>query len=144
MQRILLVDIDRDRRSRVTFLLQHMGYAVDVYPCGGDVPEPDLVLVSEQALNLHADWVAPWMLRAFGVPKLIMGTEPEEVAGVPYLEIGADAYLPAPLDLRMLLARVRALLNRRESLEYSACEYAEAGSVPARKGRSAVGREEAM
>lgn len=123
MQHILIVDSDKGRRSRLAFLLQHMGYAVDVHPGGTGRAarrEPDLVLLSEHVLDAHADDVVPWMLASFGAPKVVLGNEPEEVAGVPYLEMGADAYLTAPLDLRMLLARVRAVLSRQQKAELEA------------------------
>ena len=131
MQRILIVDMDRERRSRITFLLQHMGYAVDAYLAGNGAPQPDLVLLSERVLDSQADEIAPWMLKTFGVPKLILGSEPEEVAGVPYLEMGADAYLTAPLNLRVLLARVRAALSGWERQKYLQREpdFAHAGRV---------------
>ena len=51
------------------------------------------------------------MFRLFdNVPKIVLGEEPEEVAGIPYLEMGADAYVPSPLDARELMARIRSLL----------------------------------
>jgi DNA-binding response OmpR family regulator len=125
LERILIVDADRKRRDRLTFLLRHMGYAVDVRPNGshgGDsaVREPDLVLLSEQVLRCHAGDVMPWIVGYFTGPKIVIGVEPEEVAGVPYLEMGADAYMPAPLDVRLLLARVRTMLGRHShSVDYA-------------------------
>ena len=117
MRRILILDTDAERCDRLAFLLRHMGYVVDVHPGGnGDLAmgaeEPDVVLVSEQVMSLGARGVAVWVVKRFDAPKIVMGSETEEVAGIPYLELGADAYLPAPLNLRLTLARVRALLNR--------------------------------
>jgi len=130
VQRILIVDSDRSRSRKLTFLLQHMGYGVDVHPGGAGrgrvCPEPDLVLLSEHILDAHADDVLPWMLQCFDVPKVVLGNEPEEVAGVPYLEMGADAYLPAPLDLRVLLARVRSVLSRSVADDETQSAYAAA------------------
>ena len=117
MRRILILDIDTERRERLAFLLRHMGYMVDVHPGGGEdlamrTGEPDLVLVSEQVMGVGGRSVAARVLKRFDAPKVVMGNEPEGVAGIPYLELGADAYLPAPLNARELLARVRSLLFR--------------------------------
>ena len=117
MRRILILDTDVGRCKRLTFLLRHMGYVVDVHP-GGEkdlamgAEEPDLVLVSERVMGPEGRGVAAWALKRFDAPKVVMGNESEEVAGIPYLESGADAYLPAPLNVRELLARVRSLLFR--------------------------------
>jgi DNA-binding response OmpR family regulator len=117
MRRIVILDTDVERCKRLAFLLRHMGYVVDVHPGeDGDfamgAEEPDLVLVSEQVMGSGEREVAAWVLKKFDAPKLVLGSEAEEVAGIPYLELGADAYLPAPVNLRLMLARVRSLLNR--------------------------------
>jgi two-component system OmpR family response regulator len=117
MGRILIVDPEAQRRQRIAFILRHMGYVVEEQPSGAaEAPaveqEPDLVLVAEQALPITPYMEESQLGGAFAHPTVVLGTEAEEVAGVPYLEMGADAYMAAPLDLRELLARVRAFMNR--------------------------------
>ena len=76
------------------------------------------------------------MLRAFCAPKVVLGTKPDEVAGVPHLEMGADAYLAAALDLRMLLARVRAMTKRKECIEVELKWRQDSGAAEARTLRA--------
>ncbi|MBM2811269.1 MAG: DNA-binding response regulator, partial [Chloroflexi bacterium] len=54
------------------------------------------------------------------------GEEMDKVVG---LEVGADDYLAKPFSMRELLARVRALLRRRELLMQEVDEHADAGPV---------------
>ena len=51
------------------------------------------------------------------VPIIIVSAKGEEVDMVLMLEIGADDYVTKPYRLRELVARIRAVLRRREALE---------------------------
>ncbi len=119
--RLLVAAGDPRLRGLLRHLLHDAGYAVDV---AGDVPaarrvvrwsEVDLVLLA--ALPGVS---APDLCRELRglldpcrrLPLLIVGERghlDELVAG---FDAGADDYLPAPLEPRELLARVRALLRR--------------------------------
>ncbi|MBN1855958.1 MAG: response regulator transcription factor [Dehalococcoidia bacterium] len=118
MQRILLLDPDCERRERIAFFLRHTGYQVDVgvgsrnVAVGQRRSEADLVIVAQHCPAMCDCGVARQMFRLFDMPKIVLGDDYEEVAGVPFLEMGADAYLPMPLDAREMLARVRMLLSR--------------------------------
>jgi len=121
MQRILLLDPDAERSVKLAFLLRRSGFFVDVREGGmaGTATlrqsSPDLVLVAEHCPTLQDRQAARLVFRLFGdVPKIVLGEEGEEVAGIPYLEMGADAYLPRPLNTRVLLARIRSMLYRFE------------------------------
>ena len=121
MQRILLLDPDSERSHELAFLLRRSGFFVDVREGGmaGTATlrqsSPDLVLVAEHCPTLQDRQAARLVFRLFGdVPKIVLGEEGEEVAGIPYLEMGADAYLPRPLNTRVLLARIRSMLYRFE------------------------------
>ena len=117
MQRILLLDPDSERSEKLAFLLRHSGFFVDLRAgemrgtAGLRETKPDLVLVAEHCPSLQDRQAARLVFRLFdNVPKIVLGEEPEEVAGIPYLEMGADAYVPSPLDARELMARIRSLL----------------------------------
>ena len=118
MSGILIVDTDVERRDRLAFLLRHSGFHVGFDWGRGCClrehasAQPDLVLVSESNPELRNWESAREAVRRFDASVIVMGTEAEEVAGIPYLEMGADVYLPTPLDVRELLARVRSLLSR--------------------------------
>ena len=73
---------------------------------------PDLIVMRENSQRLNGDELCIRIREISDVPIIVLGQEQEEAAGVEFLEMGADAYLPSPLSLRELLARVRSLLHR--------------------------------
>ncbi|MEJ0100224.1 MAG: response regulator transcription factor [Pseudomonadota bacterium] len=133
--RILVVDDDADLRRLITEFLA--GHGFQVQAAAGvaqmrqalDVQHPDLVILDvmmpgEDGLS------AARKLSAQRGPAVIMlsalGTDTDRIIG---LEIGADDYLAKPCNPRELLARVRAVLRRRQSGEATAgdsgvCEFA--------------------
>jgi len=56
------------------------------------------------------------------IPILILTSRAEEVDRVLGLELGADDYLTKPFSIRELIARVKALFRRMESLAYQSEE----------------------
>jgi len=77
-----------------------------------DRSTPDLIVMRENSHRLNGDELCIRIRELSDVPIIVLGQEPEEVAGVEFLEMGADVYLTSPLSLRELLARVRSLLRR--------------------------------
>ena len=73
---------------------------------------PDLVLLAEGSHRLNGDELCVRIRELCPTPIIILGQDEEEAAGVDLLEMGSDAYLTSPLNLRELLARVRSLLRR--------------------------------
>jgi len=120
LARVLMVDDDPGIRDAVSDFLQRHGYAVET---AADGPE------MEAALNRHAidlvvlDIMLPGedglsicrRLSGGQNPAIIMlsamGDETDRIIG---LELGADDYLPKPCNPRELLARIRAVLRRRQ------------------------------
>jgi DNA-binding response OmpR family regulator len=118
MEKILLVCPDLAMTDNLTFLLQHSGFRI-VNVVGSkqalaeiDRSAPDLILMRENSRRLNGDELCIRIRELSDVPIIVIGQEQEEAAGVEFLEMGADAYLPSPLRLRELLARVRSLLRR--------------------------------
>jgi len=151
MQRILLLDPDAERSLRLAFLLRRSGFFVDVREGGmaGTATlrqsSPDMVLVAEHCPTLQDRQAARLVFRLFeDVPKIVLGEEVEEVAGIPYLEMGADAYLPRPLNTRVLLARVRSMLYRFERKRRGDCETRAPVSPEGETVQVATGRRESM
>lgn len=117
---LLVVDDDPDLRKLISGFLTEHGYRVetaeDVVQMRRILEErrPDLVILDvmmpgEDGLS------AARRLAAERGPALIMlsalGTDTDRIIG---LEIGADDYLAKPCNPRELLARVRAVLRRRQ------------------------------
>jgi two-component system, OmpR family, response regulator len=123
---ILVVDDDPDLRKLITGFLAGHGYRVaDAQNAADmrrviDAQRPDLVILDvmmpgEDGLS------AARKLAAEEGPAVVMlsalGSDTDRIIG---LEVGADDYLAKPCNPRELLARVRAVLRRRQRSESSA------------------------
>jgi DNA-binding response OmpR family regulator len=118
VERILVVCPDLVMTDNLTFVLQHLGFRiVDAAESREALAEvsrssPDLILMRENSRRVNGDELCIRIRELSDAPIIVLGQEQEEAAGVEFLEMGADAYLPSPLRLRELLARVRSLLRR--------------------------------
>lgn len=122
-QRLLLVDDDIGLQKNVSDYLIAYGYTVRI---AGDAKVMDEAMREEHPDLIILDLMLPGedglsicrRLNAPGRPAVIMvsaaGEETDRVLG---LELGADDYLPKPFSPRELLARVRAVLRRRDDAE---------------------------
>ena len=120
--RILLAEDDRDLNNAVKTLLTRSGYQVDAVLDG----EEALDYVRAEAYDgVILDWMMPRkdgvealrQMRAEGIktPCLLLTARDAVEDRVTGLDAGADDYLPKPFNVQELLARVRAMLRRREA-----------------------------
>jgi two-component system, OmpR family, response regulator MprA len=119
--RVLVVDDDEKITSFLRRALAYEGYQVDVAGSGATAltqaltAPPDLVVLDVMMPGLDGLEVCR-RLRAGGDVPVLMLTARDEVADrVQGLDAGADDYLAKPFALEELLARLRALLRRREA-----------------------------
>lgn len=118
--RILVVDDDEGLRELLVRYLSENGYQVAGVGDGKamkyhlaahpvDLLLLDIMLPGEDGLSLTRS------LREQGAPSIIMlSARGEEVDRIVGLEVGADDYLPKPFNHRELLARIAAVLRRRQ------------------------------
>lgn len=118
---ILVIDDDEKITSFLRRALAYEGYRVDTAPDGptglakARDREPDLVILDVMLPGMDGQEVAR-RLRAGGDVPILMLTARDEVADrVAGLDAGADDYLVKPFALEELLARIRALLRRRDA-----------------------------
>jgi two-component system OmpR family response regulator len=121
MPSILVVDDDPGIRDLISEFLERHGFEVATAESGAamdrvmaaaarpfDLVVLDLMMPGEHGLEIARRLAGP------GGPAMIMlsamGEESDRIVG---LELGADDYLPKPCNPRELLARVRAVLRRR-------------------------------
>ena len=118
--RILVVDDDPEIVSFLRKGLIYEGYTVDTASDGAEAlsiareREPDLVILDIMMPSIDGIEASKRLRQASDVPILMLtakGTVADRVAG---LDSGADDYLVKPFAFEELLARVRALLRRRE------------------------------
>ena len=122
MQHILIVDDDREIRELLVQYLERNDYSATAVSDGPAMREAlershydllvlDLMLPGEDGLTLCRD------LRAHSNLPVIMltalGDETDRIVG---LEMGADDYLAKPFNPRELLARIKSVLRRSQSL----------------------------
>lgn len=121
MQKILLINSDPRVRDELTFMLQHSGFqVVSASKCEQALAEidrrqPDVIVMAENSHRFNGDELCVRIRELCQAPIIILGQDQEEVGGICLLEMGADAYLTSPLNLRELLARVRSLLRHTQA-----------------------------
>ncbi|QTE29805.1 response regulator transcription factor [Pengzhenrongella sicca] len=120
MTRILLVEDEESYRDPLTYQLIKDGYEVATAATGPealaeyDRGGADLVLLDLMLPGLSGTEVCR-QLRARGdVPVIMLTAKDGEIDKVVGLELGADDYVTKPYSYRELVARVRAVLRRRQ------------------------------
>jgi two-component system OmpR family response regulator len=118
--RILMVDDDPGIRDVVSDFLGRHGYQVET---AGDAREMDAALAKGGFELIVLDVMLPGedglsicrrLAGAEGPPVIMLSAMGEDTDRIVGLELGADDYLPKPCNPRELLARVRAVLRRRQ------------------------------
>jgi two-component system response regulator MprA len=128
---ILVVDDDPEIVSLVKRGLAYEGYTIETAADGTEAlvkaleKEPDLVILDIMMPGLDGVEVARRLRQGSDVPIIMLtakGTVADKVTG---LESGADDYLVKPFALDELLARVKALLRRRQSREEETLRFSD-------------------
>ena len=128
--RLLVADDDRDIAKVLTALFERNGYSVDVVHDGKDAYD---YATAGDYDGLVLDIMMPGMdglevlkkLRADGVktPVLLLTAKGDVENRVSGLDAGADDYLSKPFAANELLARVRAMLRRKEQYHTDVMEF---------------------
>jgi len=131
MTRILLVEDEQSYREPLAYLLQREGFDVVEADTGPQALEaaseqdPDLILLDLMLPGLDGTEVCRRIRQTSDVPIIMLTAKDSEIDKVVGLELGADDYVTKPYSARELLARVRAVLRRREKAADSADEPVE-------------------
>jgi DNA-binding response OmpR family regulator len=121
VSRILVVDDDPRLAALVAEYLGEAGFRVSVVPDGRTglerlKREPyDAVVLDLMLPGMDGLEVCRRLRATSDVPVLMLTARGQAMDRVVGLEMGADDYLPKPFEPRELLARLRAILRRRES-----------------------------
>jgi DNA-binding response OmpR family regulator len=121
MRRILLIHPDLVLRDELTFNLQHSGFQVVGASSGQQALTEvcsrhlDVIVVAESSHRLNGDELCVRLRQICQAPIIILGQGSKEISGIDFIEMGADAYLVSPLNLRELLASIRSLLRRTQA-----------------------------
>jgi DNA-binding response OmpR family regulator len=121
--RVLVVEDEPGLRSSIVYNLRRSGYQVVAAENGEQaleawLTEPsDLVLLDLMLPKVDGLEVCRRLRQQTSVPIVMLTARADEVDRVVGLEVGADDYVTKPFSMRELMARVKAMLRRRELLE---------------------------
>lgn len=128
--RLLLAEDEKELSNALCAILKHHNYSVDAVYNGVDALDYGL---SENYDAILLDIMMPRMngidvLKALRkehitTPILMLTAKSEIEDRILGLDAGADDYLPKPFDMRELLARIRAITRRKETLSSTVLKY---------------------
>ncbi|MBL0888178.1 response regulator transcription factor [Myceligenerans indicum] len=126
MTRILVVEDEESYRDPLTYQLAREGFEVVEAADGNDAlaaydaDGADLVLLDLMLPGLSGTEVCRELRARGDVPVIMLTAKDSEIDKVVGLELGADDYVTKPYSFRELLARMRAVLRRRQPVEQTA------------------------
>jgi two-component system response regulator ChvI len=119
---IALVDDDRNILTTVSIALQSEGYATRVYSDGEaalkallDNP-PHLAVFDIKMPRMDGMELLRRLREHSALPVIFLTSKDHEHDEEAGLELGADDYIAKPFSLRLLLARIRAILRRSDAV----------------------------
>ena len=121
--RVLVVEDDQTLSGVLKYNLSKEGYAVFSAADGAHALEvarsekPDIILLDLMLPKLDSLEICRILRKENSAPILMLTVKGEKVDRVVGLELGADDYVTKPFGVRELMARVRAMLRRRQLLE---------------------------
>lgn len=135
MATVLIVEDEASLVATIAYNLRRNGYEV-VTASDGEAAlavaaqTPDLVLLDLMLPKIDGLEVCRRLRERSGVPIIMLTARGDEVDRVVGLELGADDYLTKPFSMRELMARVKALLRRRELVEADLARRVASMNVP--------------
>ncbi|MCC6697591.1 MAG: response regulator transcription factor [Candidatus Hydrogenedentes bacterium] len=123
-ENILVVDDEEDILDLVNYNLSKAGYRVACVATGGDAVKaarnslPDIVVLDLMLPGLDGLEVCTLLKndpKTRDAAIIMLTAKGEEADVVKGLELGADDYITKPFSPRVLLARIKAVLRRREA-----------------------------
>lgn len=119
-EHILVVDDDDALRSLLEQYLTSNGFAVSLAANGVAMDEfmqsahPDLVILDLMMPGEDGLSIARRLRASTHLPIIMLSARGEDIDRIVGLEVGADDYLAKPFNPRELLARIRAVLRRKQ------------------------------
>jgi len=116
--RILLIEDDVRLAKLIKEYLEAQGFAVSIDGRGDSgaariaAEQPDLVILDLMLPGMDGLAVCRTARHDYGGPVLMLTAREDDTDQVVGLELGADDYVKKPVEPRVLLARIRALLRR--------------------------------
>jgi DNA-binding response OmpR family regulator len=117
MHRVMLVDDDIGLTEMIREFLELEGFRVDTVHDGPaclrqNLDSVDLIVLDVMLPALSGFEVLRRLRQTSVVPVIMLTARGDDVDRIVGLEIGADDYVPKPVNPRELVARIRAILRR--------------------------------
>jgi two-component system response regulator RegX3 len=132
--RVLVVEDEESYSEALSYMLRKEGFEVAVAADGDaaltefDRFGADIVLLDLMLPGIPGTEVCRQIRASSSVPVIMVSAKDDEVDKVVGLELGADDYVTKPYSPRELVARIRAVLRRRQEPELAPAAL-EAGPV---------------
>jgi two-component system, OmpR family, alkaline phosphatase synthesis response regulator PhoP len=146
-EKILVVDDEEDILELLKFKLSKEGYQVTCAASGEEAlrcvrsETPDLIVLDLMLPGIDGIEVARELKHDFdtkNIPIVMVTAKGEEADIVTGLELGADDYITKPFSPRILIARVKAVLRRREKGSQDKTEVIQIHNLLIHPGRHEV------
>lgn len=128
--RLLLAEDEKELSNALCAILKHHNYSVDAVYNGCDALDYglsenyDAILLDIMMPQMNGIEVLKTLRKANIATPILMLTAKSEIEDrITGLDAGADDYLPKPFDMRELLARIRAITRRKDSLSSTVLNY---------------------
>ena len=124
-KRILLVEDDRRLGDLVAKYLSRNDFKVSIERRGDTAPNriikeaPDLMVLDLMLPGMDGFEICRRVRPDYQGPILMLTAREDDMDQVAGLEMGADDYVKKPVEPRVLLARIRALMRRFEKMDES-------------------------
>jgi len=119
-KRLLLVDDDTLMRRSLTFGLERAGYKIGSAANAEDALEianqqhPDLVILDINMPGMDGLQALVHFKKQANIPVIFLTARRRDLDEIMGLELGADDYITKPVNLDVLLARIKAVFRRVE------------------------------
>lgn len=120
--KILLVEDEKDLNQIIAKCLKKDGYSVDCAFCGKealeflDVAKYDAIVLDAMMPVMDGfEFLKAARTRGLGTPVLFLTARDAKEDIIAGLDLGADDYMVKPFDFRELLARLRAIIRRKNA-----------------------------
>lgn len=123
MNRIALVDDDRNILTSVSITLEAEGFEVETYNDGQAALDafnkrlPDMAVLDIKMPRMDGMDLLQRLRQKTAMPVIFLTSKDDEIDEVLGLRMGADDYVKKPFSQRLLVERIRALLRRQEAIE---------------------------
>ena len=124
-KKIILVEDDQELAQLITEYMTYQGFTVDIIDDGLVAvdaiiaAQPSLVILDLNLPGRDGLSICRAVRGQYQGPILMLTASDEMIDQVMGLELGADDYVNKPVEPRVLLARIRALLRRTEAIVHN-------------------------